>query len=446
MSTRRFELVSATSSKFWEISQDGEEYAVCFGRIGTKGQTKTKALDSEDSAKAEVAKLVREKTGKGYVEVGMDEQSESPQGQPSEVGSEGKPASKPKRASASKSLSKTKESVTESNHLTDEQFAKISKLVETDGVDNLKLAFHLLETLEANDQEWSKIFNTAVLTRYIWTSYSIAENDEPQALDLWKLVAGAFQNKEVLNFRFVDLAIEQLELLDSDDLMWFVEKLFNNFPHELSNVAKRLLYKCPDAISDLTSLSDAAAESLSKHQGDLNLRGLLGSLSDAAAESFSKHQGDLDLDGLESLSDAAAESLSKHQGSLRLDGLESLSDAAAESLSKRQGDLNLRGLKSLSDAAAESFSKRQGDLDLPGLEKLSNAAAESLGKHQGDLDLGGLESLSDAAAESLSKHQGGLHLRGLTSLSDAAAESLSKHQERYCQMLCSEKLNQATSC
>ena len=173
-------------------------------------------------------------------------------------------------------------------------------------------------------------------------------------------------------------------------------------------------------LSGLTRLSDAAAESLAKHQGYLSLNGLT-SLSDAAAESLGKHQGDLWLKGLTSLSDAAAESLGQHQGTLLLSGLTSLSDAAAESLGKHQGFLVLDGLTSLSDAAAESLGKQQGDLSLDGLTSLSDAAAESLGKHQGDLWLDGLTSLSDAAAESLGKHQGDLTLNGLTSLSDRAA-------------------------
>ena len=66
----------------------------------------------------------------------------------------------------------------------------------------------------------------------------------------------------------------------------------------------------------LTQLSDAAAESLSKHQGYLNLSSLT-ELSDAAAESLSKHQEEnLSLDGLAELSDAVAEPLSKYQGQI----------------------------------------------------------------------------------------------------------------------------------
>ena len=66
---RRFELVDGSSSKFWEISQNGSEFTVRFGRIGTDGQgPKTKDMGTSEKAAAEVEKLIRAKTGKGYAE------------------------------------------------------------------------------------------------------------------------------------------------------------------------------------------------------------------------------------------------------------------------------------------------------------------------------------------------------------------------------------------
>jgi hypothetical protein len=153
--------------------------------------------------------------------------------------------------------------------------------------------------------------------------------------------------------------------------------------------------------------------------------------------------GTLDLDDLTSLSDAAAAILAKHEGYLSLDGVTSLSDAAAESLSRHKDSLYLNGLTSLSDAAAESLAKHKWYLDLDGLTSLSDAAAESLGKHEGDLFLSGLTSLSDAAAESLSRHKDSLYLNGLTSLSDAAAESLAKHEEFSVSLSIQKKLKAA---
>jgi predicted DNA-binding WGR domain protein len=66
---RRFELVEGTSSKFWEVEVEGSELTVTFGRIGTHGQTKSKTFASNAAALAEKAKLIKEKTGKGYKEV-----------------------------------------------------------------------------------------------------------------------------------------------------------------------------------------------------------------------------------------------------------------------------------------------------------------------------------------------------------------------------------------
>ncbi|RSZ58950.1 DUF4132 domain-containing protein [Massilia atriviolacea] len=67
---RRFELSDGVSSKFWEVSQDGSDVTVCFGRIGTAGKAQTKNHQDAATAAAAMAKLIREKTGKGYAETG----------------------------------------------------------------------------------------------------------------------------------------------------------------------------------------------------------------------------------------------------------------------------------------------------------------------------------------------------------------------------------------
>ena len=68
---RRFEFVEGSSNKFWEIDVADVALTVRYGRIGTAGQTQTKSFASAAKAQAEHDKLVREKTGKGYVEVGV---------------------------------------------------------------------------------------------------------------------------------------------------------------------------------------------------------------------------------------------------------------------------------------------------------------------------------------------------------------------------------------
>ena len=66
---RRFEFADGTSDKFWEIEQQGISVVVCFGRMGSRGQTKTKEFSSEGEAAQHIEKLIREKSEKGYVEV-----------------------------------------------------------------------------------------------------------------------------------------------------------------------------------------------------------------------------------------------------------------------------------------------------------------------------------------------------------------------------------------
>lgn len=68
--SRSFDFVSGSSSKFWEISRDGVEVVVRYGRKGTTGQTTSRAFTTEEAAVAHVDTLVAAKLGKGYVECG----------------------------------------------------------------------------------------------------------------------------------------------------------------------------------------------------------------------------------------------------------------------------------------------------------------------------------------------------------------------------------------
>ncbi len=65
---RYFEFVEGSSAKFWEIRVEGSTFFTRYGKIGTDGQTTQKDYDSDDKAQAEAAKLVAEKTKKGYAE------------------------------------------------------------------------------------------------------------------------------------------------------------------------------------------------------------------------------------------------------------------------------------------------------------------------------------------------------------------------------------------
>ncbi|MGC4114615.1 MAG: WGR domain-containing protein [Myxococcales bacterium] len=65
---RYFEFVEGTSSKFWEIWREGQNVYTRYGKIGAAGQVTLKDEGSEEKAQKLYDKLVREKTGKGYVE------------------------------------------------------------------------------------------------------------------------------------------------------------------------------------------------------------------------------------------------------------------------------------------------------------------------------------------------------------------------------------------
>lgn len=63
---QRFVVEEGGSNKFWEISVDGASHTVRFGKVGTPGQERTKTFTSEKEAKADAARLIADKTSKGY--------------------------------------------------------------------------------------------------------------------------------------------------------------------------------------------------------------------------------------------------------------------------------------------------------------------------------------------------------------------------------------------
>ena len=64
-----FEFVGGTSDTSWEICTNGDEVLVRFGRHGTNGQFSTKTFADNAAAKKYAKKRIREKVGKGCVEV-----------------------------------------------------------------------------------------------------------------------------------------------------------------------------------------------------------------------------------------------------------------------------------------------------------------------------------------------------------------------------------------
>lgn len=113
---RRFECTEEGASKFWEIHVEGVTLTILFGKIGTKGQTSTKTLATAAEAQAQAAKLVAEKSKKGYVEV-----TAAAPTKPSPA-----PASKPS-AKAAAVRSKAEPALPEANPAVDAMLAAIKK-------------------------------------------------------------------------------------------------------------------------------------------------------------------------------------------------------------------------------------------------------------------------------------------------------------------------------
>ena len=70
MTKRMFEFSEGTSNKFWEAWSQGTEVRTRYGKIGAAGQTTIKDEGDEEKAAKLFAKLIGEKTKKGYVELG----------------------------------------------------------------------------------------------------------------------------------------------------------------------------------------------------------------------------------------------------------------------------------------------------------------------------------------------------------------------------------------
>jgi len=63
----RFVFSKGSSNKFWEAAVQENKLIVRYGRIGTKGQVQLKTFADAEAAIKEKEKMIREKTGKGYM-------------------------------------------------------------------------------------------------------------------------------------------------------------------------------------------------------------------------------------------------------------------------------------------------------------------------------------------------------------------------------------------
>lgn len=70
MAERKFEYSDGKSFKFWNVERKGTQVVTRYGRIGTNGQEAVKDFPDEAKAIAGEEKLIKQKTSKGYEEVG----------------------------------------------------------------------------------------------------------------------------------------------------------------------------------------------------------------------------------------------------------------------------------------------------------------------------------------------------------------------------------------
>ena len=62
------------SSKFWTITLQDNSHTVTYGKLGTKGQSKTKTFDNVEKAQKDLEKLVKAKRKKGYEDAGNQQE------------------------------------------------------------------------------------------------------------------------------------------------------------------------------------------------------------------------------------------------------------------------------------------------------------------------------------------------------------------------------------
>lgn len=86
--TKTFEYKDDKSSKFWDVTQAGSTVTVRYGKTGANGQTQEKVFNDAEAATQHVERLIAEKTGKGYVQVGGASSTSAETAMPSGVAAE----------------------------------------------------------------------------------------------------------------------------------------------------------------------------------------------------------------------------------------------------------------------------------------------------------------------------------------------------------------------
>ena len=258
--------------------------------------------------------------------------------------------------------------------LTENDREKIQRLLRTGEVGEVLLAIELsVET--CSEADLRAIYTDEVIASLVYSSdrkiLAVAGSLFLRNNDLWDRFVNNASGTKVLTP--LALRLREADAHDFTSITPSAAKLLSDIDHWRND------------LDGITELSIEAAQHLSR-LGSISLKGMQ-SLSDEIAATLAVQQRSeygslmLNLSGLSTLSDAASESLSKHSGDLFLDGLTHISDDAAASFSGFEGtNLSLNGLTNITDEAARVLGKYKGTgtLSLQGLTDISDNASLAL--------------------------------------------------------------------
>lgn len=184
-------------------------------------------------------------------------------------------------------------------------------------------------------------------------------------------------------------------------------------------------------LSDLTDLSDLAADAIRWYPGNINLDGIQ-ELSSSVAQRLAQHSGDQLIIGVVDLSDELAEALSQHRGDkLRFTGLTTLTETTASHLASYSGNWLIFSISDLSKPVADALGSFAGSIQLDGICEASLDVAKVLAQRTVGRVCLGLHELPVEIAKAFSTFSGeALVLDQLESLSEEAAQFLAKMPSR----------------
>lgn len=164
----------------------------------------------------------------------------------------------------------------------------------------------------------------------------------------------------------------------------------------------------PDAVDrDAVVLGKASSDAATRIES-ISRKGQLS--VEEARELVSYNVNPLDLAFVHSLTQAAADEITKQRGTLKLNGIVEVKSKLAKSLRWHRGRLELNGVHELTEAAAAHIARHEGDLCFNGLRELPEFVAKHLAHHKGMLELKGVRAIQEEAAGWMIKHRGDVQL------------------------------------